>query len=98
MSRSRTRHPFIRIERLLLFERRAAPARPWAPDGLELDRPTCVTLCYTGLEPATRACAAQNNVLYRTFLEWRRRAEVRAAPGRLGDPAHAGVAPARLRL
>jgi hypothetical protein len=51
------------IERLLLFERRAAPARPWAPDGLELDRPTCVTLCYTGLEPATRACAAQNNVL-----------------------------------
>jgi hypothetical protein len=44
------------IERLLLFERRAAPARPWAPDGLEFDRPTCVTLCYTGLEPATRAC------------------------------------------
>lgn len=48
----------IRIERLLLFERRAAPARPWAPDGLELDRPTCVTLCYTGLEPATSLCRA----------------------------------------
>lgn len=53
-SKPKTRRD-IRIERLLLFERRAAPARPWAPDGLELDRPTCVTLCYTGLEPATRA-------------------------------------------
>jgi hypothetical protein len=42
-NRERDKTRRIRIERLLLFERRAAPAHPWAPDGLELDRPTCVT-------------------------------------------------------
>ena len=69
-TRPKTRRRDIRIERLLLFERRAAPARPWAPDGLELDRPTCVTLCYTGLEPATRACDRTRNPRIRIRIEY----------------------------
>ena len=44
-------------------------------------------------EKQSRARAGlRGYIVYRTFLEWRRRAEVRAAPGRLGDRT-AGVLP-----